>query len=348
MLPHPWWVQVPLGALVVLQGYGLGLLVRAGARRCGPWLVGRVGGTAATRVRAAGTAVGVATSVVLPAAAFVVGHRGGAALSLSVGTAPTTWHEDLAVALAPVVVAVAVIGVLRLARRGLRAARRPYAHRRPAQVLTASALTVAVLSAASAPTAAMAGTGHDGAGPGTAREAARSTPVVDAPLVAGTKRADFLAPRSPCDRPGGGDPVRVYVGQDEAATAAGRAVLAADALARAGAFDRPAILVAVPTGSGWVNQSAVCAVEGLYAGDVASVAVQYSARPSWLAYLSGGEGARASVRALFAELRRRVDARPPGSRPRLLVYGESLGAWAGLSAFPGSGGLGGGAAAAVW
>jgi uncharacterized membrane protein len=247
---------------------------------------------------------------------------------------------------------VVLVGLSRLGRRGLRAARRrPLAHRRPATVLTASALTVAVLAAASAPTAAVAGTAPDRTGRDGAAPSAPSVPsrkALDAPLVAGTKRADFLAPHRPCDHPARVTPLRVYVGQDEAGTTAGRAVRAVDALARDGAFDRSAILVAVPTGSGWVNEAAVCAVEGLYGGDVASVAVQYSARPSWLAYLSGGDGARASVRALFAELRRRVDARPQGSRPRLLVYGESLGAWAGLAAFPGTGGLGGGADAAVW
>jgi uncharacterized membrane protein len=93
------------------------------------------------------------------------------------------------------------------------------------------------------------------------------------------------------------------------------------------------VLINVPTGSGWVNPAAGKALEYLYGGDVATVALQYAASPSWLAYLRGGEGVQASAQALTDAVRTRLDRIPARHRPRLLVYGESLGAWGGLRAY---------------
>ncbi len=120
--------------------------------------------------------------------------------------------------------------------------------------------------------------------------------------------------------------VRTYVGMREASTDADRAALAVIRLERAGAFDRSTILLVAPTGSGWVNQTAVASLEYLTGGDLASVAVQYADRPSWLEYLLGTGRAERSVSALAAALHRRLDAIPEPSRPRLVIYGESLGA----------------------
>ncbi len=97
-----------------------------------------------------------------------------------------------------------------------------------------------------------------------------------------------------------------------------------------GGLDRAVLLVVLPTGSGWVNPAAADAVEVLAGGDVATVTVQYDDRPSYQSFLSGGgERAAEQARALLDALDRALVARA-GDRPRVVVYGESLGAVGGL------------------
>jgi uncharacterized membrane protein len=147
---------------------------------------------------------------------------------------------------------------------------------------------------------------------------------------------------------GAGGALRVYAPRAAAADQRTRAELAVRALDRAGGFDRAVVLVAVPTGSGWVNPEAPAALEQRRHGDVATVAVQYAASPSWVAFLRGGEGVDTSVRALFAALERHVATMPADRRPRLLAYGESLGAWGGLRSARSDDGLPPGADGALW
>ena len=64
-----------------------------------------------------------------------------------------------------------------------------------------------------------------------------------------------------------------------------RAEFAVDELRRARAFDRPHLVVAVPTGSGWVDAAAVRGFENRWGDDLAIVAQQYSDMPSWAAFV---------------------------------------------------------------
>jgi hypothetical protein len=127
------------------------------------------------------------------------------------------------------------------------------------------------------------------------------------------------------------DPLRVYVGTGSVATVPTRVELAVAELERTGGFARSAVLVIVPTGSGWVNPAAVASLEYLTGGDMATVVIQYAARPSWQECLKGSAEAEHSATALVGALRARLAAN--GShRPRLVVYGESLGAMGALPA----------------
>jgi uncharacterized membrane protein len=174
-------------------------------------------------------------------------------------------------------------------------------------------------------------------GPGTAAAASSDQLPRDA---VGAEGAQFLAatPAAAAISRATGrpalTPVRVYVGEGQAATPRDRAALAVRELAARGAFERAVILVEVPTGSGWVNNASANALEYLYGGDTATVAVQYASMPSWAAYVRGGEGAQASARALIDAIDARVARQPAGERPKVLVYGESLGAWGGMTAYP--------------
>lgn len=126
--------------------------------------------------------------------------------------------------------------------------------------------------------------------------------------------------------------VRVYAGLGSAPTAPARAALAVDDLARLGGLDKSAVVVMVPTGSGWIDGSAARGFEELFAGDVAEVGVQYADTPSWVSYLFAPGDAAGAARALLRAVADRIGRLPVPDRPQLYVYGESLGAAAGSQA----------------
>ena len=122
------------------------------------------------------------------------------------------------------------------------------------------------------------------------------------------------------------EPIRVYAGLNSAETPQARAELALAELKRVGGFDRSVLVVITPTGTGWVDPEAMDSLEYLQGGDVASVAIQYSYLASWLSLLvEPGYGGEAS-RALFHEVYGYWTTLPKDRRPRLYLYGLSLGA----------------------
>jgi uncharacterized membrane protein len=131
------------------------------------------------------------------------------------------------------------------------------------------------------------------------------------------------------------DPIRAYAGLESAGSAEQRAALAVDDLDRAGGFDRAYLVVATTTGSGWVDPAAVDTVEYMTGGDSAIVAMQYSYLPSWISYLVDQKRAREAGRELYDAVYSRWSALPQQRRPRLLVFGESLGSFGGETAFSG-------------
>jgi hypothetical protein len=135
----------------------------------------------------------------------------------------------------------------------------------------------------------------------------------------------------------GAGPLSVRVPLDAADTDAARARVAVTELVRGGGLARSTVLVAVPTGSGWVDEGAVRGLETVTGGDVAMVTVQYAARPSWVEYLRGQGAATRSAVAVLAAVRAQLATVPPDRRPRLLVFGESLGATAAAAALQATG-----------
>lgn len=120
-------------------------------------------------------------------------------------------------------------------------------------------------------------------------------------------------------------PVRVYVGVRSADTAAQRADLAVRELERAGGFDRKVLVVWVPTGTGWVIEHAAAALEQLHSGNTAIVAIQYSVLPSLVGvFLDAGLQNEAGD-ALFNSVYAHWSQLPPDRRPKLLLFGKSLG-----------------------
>ncbi|GEL94447.1 alpha/beta-hydrolase family protein [Cellulomonas composti] len=120
-------------------------------------------------------------------------------------------------------------------------------------------------------------------------------------------------------------PVRAFVGLASAPTVDARVDLVMRELEQLGAFERKVICVASPTGSGYVNYVAIETLEYLTRGDCATVALQYSLRPSFLSLDRVSMG-REQNRALFHALTWRLRSIPEESRPLLVGFGESLGA----------------------
>lgn len=103
-------------------------------------------------------------------------------------------------------------------------------------------------------------------------------------------------------------------------------------LERFGAFERAAVLVVIPTGTGWVNEQLVQPLEYFYDGDIATVAVQYSHLPSPLAFLSESTAAADTAITLLEAVEAAALARGADG-PRLYIAGESLGSFGGARAF---------------
>lgn len=121
-------------------------------------------------------------------------------------------------------------------------------------------------------------------------------------------------------------PLRVYVGLGSAQTSQERANLALRELIRVGGFDRSVLIVATPTGTGWLDPGAVDTVEYLHRGDTAVVTMQYSYLPSWITILVDPTRSQDSATILFNEIYDYWKRLPKNSRPKLYLHGLSLGA----------------------
>lgn len=120
-------------------------------------------------------------------------------------------------------------------------------------------------------------------------------------------------------------PIRVYAGMRSAETKREQAKLALDELIRVGGFDRSVLVVATPTGTGWLDPGAVDSIEYLHRGDTAIVSTQYSYLPSWLTILIDPERSIESAKYLFEEVYGYWKTLPRDDRPKLYLQGLSLG-----------------------
>lgn len=122
------------------------------------------------------------------------------------------------------------------------------------------------------------------------------------------------------------DPIRVYAGLNVANTTKQRAERALDELKRQNGFDRSILVIITPTGTGWVDPAAMDGLEYLHDGNVASIAMQYSYLNSPLSLLFQPEYGAEASRDLFTTVYNHWKTLPKDKRPRLYLYGLSLGA----------------------
>nr|WP_304439102.1 alpha/beta-hydrolase family protein [Mycobacterium sp. NAZ190054] len=129
------------------------------------------------------------------------------------------------------------------------------------------------------------------------------------------------------------EPIRAYAGLHSADGIKETAALAARELQRTGGLDRAVVAVATTTGTGWINEAEASALEYMYNGDTAIVSMQYSFLPSWLSFLVDRENARQAGQALFEAVDALIREMPEPQRPKLVVFGESLGSFGGEAPF---------------
>ncbi len=129
------------------------------------------------------------------------------------------------------------------------------------------------------------------------------------------------------------EPIRAYAGLNSANGFQATAELAARELQRTGGLNRAVVAVANTTGTGWINEAEASALEYMYNGNTAIVSMQYSFLPSWLSFLVDKENARQASQALFEAVDALVRTMPEARRPKLVVFGESLGSFGGEAPF---------------
>ena len=123
------------------------------------------------------------------------------------------------------------------------------------------------------------------------------------------------------------EPIRVYAGLDSADTVQARADVVLRELQRTGAFSRTVLVLATTTGSGFIQPGGIDPVEYLWHGDTAVAGVQYSYLPSWLSLLADQANVQQASQSVFQTVYRYWSTLPADTRPRLYLYGLSLGSF---------------------
>jgi uncharacterized membrane protein len=354
LLPREWLYAGLIGGINAAFGYGLGVVIGKAFRHF--LLRGRSWWPPTRRVRrwlkAATVAAAITASVlmVIPAAAW---QRQVSALMGVEG--PTTFGYYRTV-VAAVVVGAAVIAVARVVLDAIKLLaryliRRWHIHDEVALFIGTAVVVVLLITLINGVLfrGFLAGSSRVFQPQNTTTRAGVMQPVAPersgsptsfAPWdTLGYEGRNFVATGPDADgltaingRPGK-EPIRVYAGLQSGDTDESRMAVLLSELARTHAFDRKLLVIIPTTGTGWVNPVAARALELMYNGDTALVALQYSYLPSWISFVGDQQKSMESGRMLIDAVHDRWAQLPAEGRPRLALYGESLGSMAGQAAF---------------
>jgi uncharacterized membrane protein len=353
LLPRPWYLQGVVSGILTATGYAVGVAVAWTVRHVVRWPAARRIGPDGARLA---WRILFCTGAVLSVVSLVQGSRWQRDIHLLMGQPPPAVIGYLGVPVITVGIFAPLVALARLLRASARALGRlfgrwiPPAAARVAAVAGVTALVVLLLQGLVANglmAAANAGFGslNTGTAVGVTRPASPAVSGSPDSLVPwaslGRWGRDFVATApSVADlsrftgRPAT-PPIRVYVGLDSAPTLRDQAALAIRELQRTSAFDRAVLCVITTTGTGWVDRRSVVPLEYMYGGDSALVAIQYSFLPSALSFVADRDRVRRAGRELFDQVYAYRSRLPADHRPKLLVFGESLGSWGAESAFSG-------------
>lgn len=310
---------------------------------------GAAGGSRGPRVRAADVEDSVTPRWYLLTAWFAVVFALGGGLAIApveaaqaraIG-APQLAAGWLVATVVGLIVALALIG----GGRGLRAATRGYgrllgrhAQQWPPAARTAAAVAATVASVVSLLAVGLVGTTVafnriDASATGQQAPSAEARSGSPASLISfdslGRQGRQFVTQ--------GANPrtIRSFAGLESADSPRARADLAVADMLRAGGAGAPVWIGITTTGNGFIDPVAAQAAETATNGRAALVAIQYSTLPSWLSFLTDQSKAREAGVALYESLAAARDALPAGGRPKLVLYGESLGAFGSPAPFTG-------------
>ena len=349
LLPRGWLIQGIIAGITAAIGYGVGVAIA--------WFVAELTAnrlSAGFRRRA--WQVLAVLGTVLVVVMLILGARWQKQIHELMGVQPEAGYTSIGI----VVVSVLVFALIVAIGRGVRALGRglvrlfnrflPHRMARPLGVLVAGALVVFLLNGvlfqglvngANSAFSVKDGETEKGAVEPTAPERSGSPASLIPWADLGLQGRNFVGMGPTPEqleafsgRPAL-EPVRAYAGLASAEDPGDRAALAVRDLQRAGGFDRSVLVVATTTGTGWVDPAASTALEYEFNGDTAMVAMQYSYLPSWLSFLVDQAKARDAGRALFDAVYGVWANLPQATRPKLYVFGESLGTFGGEAAFSG-------------
>ena len=337
LVPRGWIVQGVMSGACLAIGYGIGAAVERTARR-----VARR--SAGTRQKGPVPIPAVVVPLVVGVAGMIAWAAWQDEARDLVGMSHLAWWEGLPMVLLSIVVGVALVWIGTAIGRLLRAAHRGVRRRLPAWLAMPATFLLAVAFAGLVVSQMVVAANliYEALDRGTNSR-------IDPPILAtvsgspeslvawdtmGLWGRDFAAGVTSRDQLlayHGADadvrePIRVFVGMKTADTIEERVDVAVRELERAGGFERSVIAVWVPGGSGWMDPNAARALEQLQSGDTAIVAVQYSFLPSFFSLVIDSSQAIEAGSLLFNAIHERWAALPEQDRPRLIVFGASLGA----------------------
>ncbi len=129
------------------------------------------------------------------------------------------------------------------------------------------------------------------------------------------------------------EPIRVYAGKSTARSLEQSVQVVLTELDRTGAWERDVLVLFTGTGTGWLQEWSLSAIEFLTGGNCATASLQYSVYTSALSYVLDRQSPQRAGRLLLEAVEERLASLPPEQRPRLFVAGESLGSFGGQAAF---------------
>ncbi|WP_137724507.1 alpha/beta hydrolase [Prescottella subtropica] len=350
LLPRAWYLQGVATGLSVAFGYGIGCLVAWIVRGCGvrpDW---------SPRTRRIGRWLLGAAAVVLIPVYLVLGAVWQNYVRDLVGVERSNEANTLLVAL----IALAVWFVLLEGARGIRVGTRkasdlarrvvPWPAANVAGLVIAAVVAVLIVNGALyRGLIAFANWSFSGADTATAEGVEQPTVPERSGSPASAQAWDTLGQEGRTFVGRGPDaaditavtgrpalePIRVYAGRESADSVASVANLVVAELDRTKAWERKVLAVNTTTGRGWVNQNVASSLEYIEGGDTAIASMQYSFLPSPLAFIADRETPQVAGRALFNAVFARWIDMDVDTRPKLVVFGESLGAYGGQNAFAG-------------
>jgi len=356
LLPRAWMIQAAVSALSIAVGYGIGSAIGAGIR----WISRRLdwSGLSGSHRRLAWLLAGAAVIVLLAGSAVLWFGWQNEQRDLVSMDHLAMWNTAAMVGLAAVLTVVLIMigrligyGIYRL--NGFLARWMPTAIR----VIAIGVLVVVVSVVLAQDVVAKGfigwanstyGASNTGSDPGVVQPTSQFVSGGQDSLISweslgwqgrtftagATKVSDLDAFAGPGSDPA--EPIRVYAGLRSADTDPERAALVVQELERTGAGDREIVVVAGTTGTGFIDPDAATAIEYIHNGDTAIAGMQYSYLPSWISFMADKEKAAASAAVIYQAVTAWWSQLPEAGRPRLIVFGESLGSYGSESSINGT------------